>query len=204
MASDGAESSIMDTLRMLVEHRRKTEKELAEELRKRREQMTEEREHREKETEERMRMMQQQMEALQKLVAESRKREEKSEMEQLKLTKLADQYDIEAFLTTFKRMMGVFGIEQNRWASNLAPQLTGKAQKTFAAMQNAEASDYDQLKKAILKCYNISGETCRQRLRMSDESNQEMVSRVMELVQKWMADLKQCKRYWRWLEQNSC
>ena len=188
MASDGA----------------KTEKELAEELRKRKEQMTEEREHQEKETEERMRMMQQQMEALQKLVVESRKREEKSEMEQLKLTKLADQYDIEAFLTTFKRMMGVFGIEQNRWASKLAPQLTGKAQKTFAAMRNAEASDYDQLKKAILKCYNISGETCRQRLRMSDESNQEMVSRVMELVQKWMADLQQCKRYWRWLEQNSC
>ena len=50
-------------------------------------------------------MMQQQMEALQKLVAESRQREEKSEMEQLKLTKFADQYDIEAFLTTFKRMM---------------------------------------------------------------------------------------------------
>ena len=45
------------------------------------------------------------MEALQKLVAESRKREQKSEMEQLKLTKLAYEYDIEAFLTTFKRMM---------------------------------------------------------------------------------------------------
>ena len=111
-----------------------------------------------------MRMMQQQMEALQKLVAKSRKREEKSEMKQLKLTKLADQYDIKAFLTTFKRMMGVFEIEKNRWASKLAPQLTGKAQKAFATMENAEASDYDQLKKAILKCYNISGETCRQRL----------------------------------------
>ena len=57
MASDGAESSIVDMLRMLVEDRRKKEKELAEELRKRREQMTEQREHREKETEDRMRMM---------------------------------------------------------------------------------------------------------------------------------------------------
>ena len=37
-----------------------------------------------------MTMMQQQMEALQKLVPESRKREKKSEMEQLKLTKLTD------------------------------------------------------------------------------------------------------------------
>ena len=44
MASNGAESSIVDMLRMLVEDRRKREKELAEELRKRGEQMTEERE----------------------------------------------------------------------------------------------------------------------------------------------------------------
>ena len=59
-------------------------------------------------------MMQQQMEGLQKLVAESsRREEEKSEMEQLKLTKLTDQDDIEAFLTTFERMMGVFGIDRH-------------------------------------------------------------------------------------------
>ena len=155
--------------------------------------MTEEREHREKETEERMRMMQQQMEALQKLVAESSKREEKkSEMEQLKLTKLTEQDDIKAFLTTFERMMGVFGIEKKRWAFKLIPQLTEKAQKAFVAMEEGEASDYDQLKKAILKRYNISGETYRQRLRTtvrkSDESNREMATRVMESVQKWMAE----------------
>ena len=61
-------------------------------------------------------------------------------------------------------------------------------------MEEAEASDYDQLKKAILKHYNISGETYRQRLqtmvRKSDESNLEMAMRVMELVQKWMASAR--------------
>ena len=75
----------------------------------------------------------------------------------------------------------------------MAPQLTGKAQKAFAAMEEAEASDYDQLKKVILKHYNISGETYRQWLQTmvknSDESNWEMGTRVMELVQKWMAEL---------------
>ena len=121
MTSDGAEGNIADVSRMLVEDRKRREEELVEELRRREEKMTEEREHREKETEERMRMMQQQMEALQKLVAESSKREEKkSEMEQLKLAKLTEQDDIEAFLTTFERVMGVFGIER-RWAFKLAP-----------------------------------------------------------------------------------
>ena len=75
----------------------------------------------------------------------------------------------------------------------MAPQLTGKAQKAFAAMEEAEPSDYDQLKKVILKHYNISGETYRQWLQTmvknSDESNWEMGTRVMELVQKWMAEL---------------
>ena len=47
MASDGAESSVADVLRMLVEDRRKRKEELAEESRRRVEQMTEEREHRE-------------------------------------------------------------------------------------------------------------------------------------------------------------
>ena len=44
----------------------------------------------------------------------------------------------EVFLTTFDTMMG------NRWAFKLAPQLTGKAQKGFAAIEEVEASDYDQ------------------------------------------------------------
>ena len=73
-------------------------------------------------------------------------------MEQLKLTKLTDQDGTQAFLMTFVRMMGVFGIGKSRWAFKLAPQLTGKAQKAFAVMEEVEASDYDQLKKAILKC----------------------------------------------------
>ena len=81
----------------------------------------------------------------------------------------------------------------HRWAFKLARQLTGKAQKVFAAMEEAKASDYDQLK-VILKHYNISGETHRQRLqtmmRKSAESNLEMATRVMELVQKWMASAR--------------
>ena len=37
----------------------------------------------------------------------------------------------------------MFGIKKNRWAFKLAPQLTGKAHKAFAVMEEVEASDYD-------------------------------------------------------------
>ena len=83
--------------------------------------------------------------------------------------------------------MVVFRIEKRRWAFKLAPQLTGKAQKAFTVIEEGQASDYDQLKKAILKRYNIRGETYTQRLRTtarkSDKSSREMATKIMELVQ---------------------
>ena len=82
-----------------------------------------------------------------------------------KLTKLSDQDDVKAYLTTFERIMVVFEVDRARWAHMLTPQLTGKAQKAFAAIDDALAGDYDVLKAAILKSYNITAETHRQRLR---------------------------------------
>ena len=89
-------------MKMLVEYR---ERKNWQKVKEREEQITKEREHWEKE--EKMRMMHQQLEILQKLVVVRSKREvKKSAMEQLKLTKLTDQNDIEPFLMTFERMMG--------------------------------------------------------------------------------------------------
>ena len=39
------------------------------------------------------------------------------------------------------------------------PQLTGKVQKAFAAMDDVEANDYASLKAAILKLNDINNET---------------------------------------------
>lgn len=46
----------------------------------------------------------------------------------LKLTKLSDADDVEAYLTTFERMMQASKIPKERWVYKLAPQLTGRAQ----------------------------------------------------------------------------
>ena len=54
--------------------------------------------------------------------------------ERLRLTKLMDSDDIEAYLTTFERMMGAHEVDCMKWAYLLAPQLTGKAQKAYATM----------------------------------------------------------------------
>ena len=100
--------------------------------------------------------------------------------------------DIEAYLTMFERMMAVFRIERARWSYMLAPQLTGKAQKAFTALEDERAGDYDALKTAILHRYDISTETYRQKLwsvaRKESESHREMATRVMELTRKWTSE----------------
>ena len=111
--------------------------------------------------------------------------------DQLKLTKLSESEDIESYITTFERMMQVHAEEEARWAFRLAPQLTGKAQQAYAAMSAEDATDYQQVKMAILRRYNISEETYRRRFRMArkkeGETFGEMAIRLHDLGKKWMA-----------------
>ena len=83
----------------------------------------------------------------------------------MKLTKLTESEDIEAFLTTFEWMMRVYGVRtrEDHWAFKLAPQLTGRAQQAYAALNADDAAKYEEVKAAILRCYDISEETYRQR-----------------------------------------
>ena len=55
--------------------------------------------------------------------------------------------------------MQVYEVDPARWAFKLAPQLTGRAQQAYAALPAAEIGDYERLKDAILRRYDISEET---------------------------------------------
>lgn len=107
----------------------------------------------------------------------------------MKLTKLGDDDDIEAYLTTFERLMRAYDVNQNTWALKLAPQLTGKAQQAYAAMDSTQATDYDAVKEAILHRYRITEETYRQRFRTTrrkeEEMQTELVTRLKDAARKW-------------------
>ena len=142
--------------------------------------------------------MREQMRLLRELVVGATQREEAAttptrvtvESDSVRLSKLTDGDDIEAYLTTFERTMTAYEVDRARWSFKLAPQLTGKAQQAYAAMPADDAADYSLLKAAILKRYNISEETYRQRLRTTTrtegETNQELAVRLQDLAQKWM------------------
>ena len=66
------------------------------------------------------------------------------------LTKLTNSDDIEAFLTTFKRLMALHHVEESHWVAKLVLQLTGRAQQAYVVMPVEEALVYQEVKKAIL------------------------------------------------------
>jgi hypothetical protein len=105
-----------------------------------------------------------------------------------KIARLSDADYIEAYLTTLERLMNVDSVDRATWAVRLASHLTGKAQQAFAAMRETEATDYDKVKEAILRRYNVSQETYRQRFRSvrrkEEESYAELVVRLEDLLHK--------------------
>ena len=131
---------------------------------------------RERENEQQMQVMREHMDSLVRLVEISRRTVEPTtavttptpSKPDVRPSKLTDSDDIEAYLLTFERMMLAYGVEKAHWVVRLAPQLSGKAQQAYVAMPTAEAVQYDQVKAAILRRYDINAETYRQRFRSAN------------------------------------
>ena len=203
-----ATTDIQQILQLLIEDRRKREEEIAaerrqreediaRERRQREEEVAAERERQERETERRLQVMQQHVESLLKVVEKTQEASggptsgagSSHGEKEAKVWKLSEKDDIEAYLTTFERMMVAFRVVKVRWVFKVAPQLTVKAQQAYATMAAENMGGYDQLKAAILQRYNITEETYWVRFQSvthtREESYTEMATWVMDLTRKW-------------------
>ena len=142
-----------------------------------------------------MQEMRDQVAMLQRLVTERSTptaREPSDGRPALKLTRLGEADDIEAYLVTFERTMEAYEVDGARWSFMLAPQLTGKAQQAYAAMAADSARRYDVLKAAILRRYNINEETYRRRFRetklKAGKTPRELAIRLSDLAGRWAKD----------------
>ncbi|XP_063074189.1 uncharacterized protein LOC134464773 [Engraulis encrasicolus] len=106
-----------------------------------------------------------------------------------KMAKLEEGDNIEHYLTTFERLATAFGWRRTTWAIHLIPLLTGKARSAFVAMNPNDTTDYDRLKEAVLKKYEINAETYRHQFRAletsTSETPQELYVRLKDLFCKW-------------------
>ena len=121
-----APTDLQQFLQLLMEDRCQRDKDIARERR-----------QREEETERRLQEKQQHVDSLLQVVSRSQEATSGHTSgagsshgdKEAKVSKLSDEDNIEAYLTTFERMMVAYGVLKDRWVFRVAPQLTGKAQQ---------------------------------------------------------------------------
>lgn len=105
------------------------------------------------------------------------------------LPKYVEGEDIDVFLRSFERLATLHKWQKAEWALRLIPQLTGKALDTYARLGEVEANDYDVIKNAILKRYNLTASTYRDKFRgckqFSSETFREFSSRATNYFDHW-------------------
>lgn len=106
------------------------------------------------------------------------------------LPKLEDTEDIEHFLRVFERQAELYQWPEEDWIMHLIPLLTSKAHGAFVELSPSKARNYVLVKEAMLKKYEITTETYRQRFRametLRDESPMELYNRLKDLFCKWV------------------
>ena len=73
--------------------------------------------------------------------------------------------EVEKYFQHFEKIAKNLHWPENVWSTLLQTALKGKAQKTFAALSFDDSSDYDVVKAAILKAYELVPEAYRQKFR---------------------------------------
>lgn len=111
------------------------------------------------------------------------------------LTKFSEKdSDIEHFLTGFERVATAYKWPEKIWVLKVVPLLTGRAIAAYANMDQGAAEEYESVKKAILRRFDINEETYRQRFRSLKKSETqsyiELGVQLKDLFRKWTATAK--------------
>ena len=92
----------------------------------------------------------------------------------LKLPSFVDEKDeLDSYLLRFERYTENASWEKDTFAIKLSALLTGRAMDVYTRMSDADASDYDKLKKALLTRYNYTEDGYRKRFREATPETEE-------------------------------
>ena len=98
--------------------------------------------------------------------------------------------NLDTYLNRFERYASANEWPLNTWATNLSALLSGKALDTYARLSDSEALDYNTLKDALLKRYDLTSEGFRRKLRSAKpeagETAQQFIHRMRGYLGKWL------------------
>ena len=86
----------------------------------------------------------------------------KEPIPKLKLPPFDEQHDkLDSFLERFERLALCQNYDRDSWALSLSPLLRGKALDTYTQLSVSDAMNYDKLKLALVKRYQMTEEGYR-------------------------------------------
>ena len=98
--------------------------------------------------------------------------------------------DIDAYLRRFERYAEAQGWVSDNWATNLSALLQGRALDVYALLPFEKAKDYDELKSALLKRFELTEDGFRQKFRgcrpENGETFQQFAVRMGSYFDRWL------------------
>ena len=122
-----------------------------------------------------------------------------------------DKDDIDSYLERFERLASVQNWDKSTWAMLLSSLLTGKALDVYARLPNDKATNYQDIKTALLKRYHHTEEGYRITFRKTkpdeNENPEQFVTCIGNYLEKWIEAAASTNYYklkqllikvWRW------
>ncbi|CAH3186772.1 unnamed protein product, partial [Porites lobata] len=170
-----------------LEEERRREKEEKEEKRRK---LEEERRREEEEKEEKRRQLEEEKEEKRRNDTERAEvREDRAKAP--KLPSFVDgKDDLDAYLQRFERFATTAKWEKTGWASKLSALLSGRALEVYSRISEEAAQDYDRVKLALMKRYDLTEDGYRCKFRASkpevDDSPEQFIVRLDRYLLRWL------------------
>ena len=101
-----------------------------------------------------------------------------------------DKDDMDTFLQRFERFAKMQKWKPEEWVVSLSPLLTGKGLEVYTNMPDTDVDNYEQLKMALLKRYQLTEEGFRRRFREGKADKGEtvfqFVARLRRYFRRWV------------------
>ena len=101
-----------------------------------------------------------------------------------------DRDQLDMYLQRFERYAATQNWNRDEWALNLSSLLTGKALNVYSSIPIEDAHQYEILKFALLKAYNLTEDGYKQKFRTSKPENCEtamqFIARLNDYLTKWL------------------
>ena len=98
--------------------------------------------------------------------------------------------DLHAHLQRFERFATTAQWEKTGWASKLSALLSGRALEVYSRLSEEAAQDYDRVKLALMKRYDLTEDGYRRKFRASkpevDESPEQFIVRLDRYLLRWL------------------